>query len=215
MRIFLPSSMVACSALIVSGIVRLYSAPVPIPRTPVTYDDRTLQKLVALMPPPAKPIDTGDAASWAAAEKALGTSLPEDYKRFFGVYGVVGINRDLVFADPIDYDNENIGLGPRLDFERLFQERRKRLEKLRDKVRPVWPEPGGILPIARTDSGDSLCYATRGKPSEWRVVALSREGEFEELGCGLTEFLLRLAEGKAKSAILLRPGVLVPPLSVR
>jgi hypothetical protein len=47
----------------------------------------TIEKLIKLVPPPAHPFNVPTDADWAAAEKELGTPLPEDYKDLVNTYG--------------------------------------------------------------------------------------------------------------------------------
>ncbi|MCC7423419.1 MAG: SMI1/KNR4 family protein [Planctomycetaceae bacterium] len=56
-----------------------------------------LQYLKNLMPPPNIPIPKVD---WNSLEQELGTSLPDDYKRFCDVYGPGSINGHIWINHP-------------------------------------------------------------------------------------------------------------------
>ena len=47
----------------------------------------TLERLRAIVPPPEAPVEAGSEDGWPKVEAALGTALPDDYKRFTQLYG--------------------------------------------------------------------------------------------------------------------------------
>jgi hypothetical protein len=51
---------------------------------------------------------------------------------------------------------------------------------------PPFPEPGGVLPLGRTDNGDELYWVTDGDPDDWPVALgrVSRIGGEFGLGAG-------------------------------
>ena len=146
----------------------------------------SIDKLVAVLPPPASPRETrGD---WAAVEAELGTPLPRDYKAYIETYGTGSINHFLWPCSPFSA-NPNL---------RLQDEIRDQLEGLRgtrEKFPDMWPIPlfpekGGFLPWGKTDNGDVLHWVTEGAPDEWTVaVTAARDPEFELHPCDMTEFL--------------------------
>ncbi|OWK36182.1 hypothetical protein FRUB_08745 [Fimbriiglobus ruber] len=72
---------------------------------------------------------------------------------------------------------------------------------------PLYPEPGGMLPWAVSDNGDTLYFITAGPPDEWpSVIKGARAPEFEV--CFLPPALLvhHFAAGRLRSAILPRSG---------
>ena len=176
----------------------------------MAFDETALRKLAELLPPPKQLTLPGSAAQWRAAEKELGSAFPEEYKRIVGLYGCFSVNQYLRFSTPFgDRDN-----GLQSDLE-LLREGEKHSASLNLAHQRVWPEEGGLLPIASTVNGASLAYRTGGKPDGWTLVVLSREGEVEEHPYGLLEFMTHLADGSLDSKILLESGDLWEPLTAR
>jgi hypothetical protein len=42
---------------------------------------------------------------------------------------------------------------------------------------PVWPEPGGFLPFARSIEGDNLGWLTEGDPDTWALIISPRHAD--------------------------------------
>lgn len=179
---------------------RSWTAPAPAPREKkvVTFDETALLALAKSLPPKRPPAARAPA-EWRAVEKDLGTRLPEEYRRFFGLYGRVTLNGYLRFLDPFGGD-KNLGLAPTLE---RVRDGEKYSADLGLASQAVWPAEGGLLPIASTPNGDVLAYRTRGAPDGWTVAVLSRESEVEEHDRGLIEFLARLVGGQLRSDMLL------------
>jgi hypothetical protein len=202
------------AACVLLGAVLLAVRPfqaAPLPRSkPVPYDDAPLRKLMTLLPPPAKPTHTGTDAQWRAAEEKLGSPFPEEYKHLIRAYGYLTINQgELRIRNPF---SKGIDEGNLFMWLEGFRQVQHSCKELQLPSLPVWPEKDGLLPIGGANSHD-LCYRTRGNPSEWTIVVLSREGELEEHPCGLVEFLTRMAEGRLESMIRVA-DFLDPPLSI-
>jgi hypothetical protein len=76
---------------------------------------------------------------------------------------------------------------------------------------PPFPEPGGVLPLGRTDNGDELYWHTEGEPDDWTVVLLeSRAARQEQHPVPATGFLAELAAGTLKTQVL-PPEILQRP----
>jgi hypothetical protein len=149
----------------------------------------SIENLVKVVPPPAVPDEPFDGP-WAVIEAYIGTLLPEDYKDFVKLYGN----------------------GSFMDFLGVYAPmRRSPHSRLETQVRnihiyfpvdetdpyPVWPAPGGLIPLGRTDNGDSIFWLARGAPEDWKVVVWGRGLlAFETFDCGLTDFLAGLASGE-------------------
>jgi hypothetical protein len=69
-----------------------------------------LDRLVELMPPPAAPVDA--VGDWKAIETAVGSELPDDYKRFVERYGTRRIAGLLWPLNPFSL-NANLNLVQR------------------------------------------------------------------------------------------------------
>jgi hypothetical protein len=67
----------------------------------------------------------------------------------------------------------------------------------------LYPEPGGLLPWAITDNGDTLYFITTGPPDEWpTVIKGPRAPEFEVSFLSPALLVHHLAAGKFQSTIL-------------
>ena len=125
-----------------------------------------LAELMAVVPPPEKPLNSGTSEEWAAAETVLGTRLPGDFREFCTRYGTG------VFNDPgrlrIDIRNP---LSPEL--HQIIRADRDMLFGLREELGrkyipyPIFPEKGGLLLWAIDDIAGMLFWLTEGPPDEW------------------------------------------------
>lgn len=70
---------------------------------------------------------------------------------------------------------------------------------------PIHPEPGGILPWATTDNGDTLYWLTDGDPDSWPILIRESRGPGRVVyPFGVAEFLHRWLSGKLTCPIF--PG---------
>jgi hypothetical protein len=68
---------------------------------------------------------------------------------------------------------------------------------------PPFPEPGGVLPLGRTDNGDELYWVTDGHPDGWPVALVESRAALQELHpMPVTGFLAALAANQLASSIL-------------
>jgi hypothetical protein len=146
-----------------------------------------LEEFVKLVPPPAKPRD--NIGDWSEVESALGTTLPTDYKVYIDAYGT-GILLDFLWIyNPFAQDVE-----ANLLIQSSGELRTQR--ELRTKLAipyPLFPEPGGVLPLGRTHNGDVFFWSTEGEADAWTVVVRgSRRIELEEFKLGLLDMIAAL-----------------------
>ena len=150
----------------------------------------TIEALVKAIPPPVMPLAAFDGP-WEPVEAELGMALPQDYKDLMRLYGFGSFLEFLGLNVPVS-ENFNVRFVPQA---RLicdgFQSMRE------DVPYPLWPEPGGLLPVGSTDNGDYLMWLTRGRPEDWGGVVWGRAFlSFELFDCDLTSFLAGLATGE-------------------
>jgi hypothetical protein len=168
----------------------------------------TLDGLKQLVPPPARRVDPpGD---WIAIETDLGTSLPEDYKRFIEIYGSgaivdqgfdreqnVGTGLDILVYNPFS-------LIPGWNLVRQTRSTRKFIGEGYREMRefypyPPWPAEGGVFCWGHTINGDSLYWRTIGSPDNWTVVvkhgAAVRMMDFD---FRMVDFIVAVLTGKLK-----------------
>ncbi len=153
-----------------------------------------LERLRAVVPPPAIPLEPGAPDRWPEVEAALGTGLPDDFKRFTELYGSGKFDDFLYLLNPFaaDEDGNLVRSGDTM-LAGYAESRRKFPDRL---PLPPWPEPGGLLPLGRSDSGNELYWLTRGAPPSWGVVAFAgRSTRHEVHQHPVTEFLALLLSG--------------------
>ncbi|NWF29439.1 SMI1/KNR4 family protein [Streptomyces sp. PKU-EA00015] len=150
--------------------------------------------LVLLVTPPAAPVDA--RGSWTAAESALGTPLPADYKRLVETYG---------WGEFCDYLNLRTPFGTREHNRLEWQRGRPSGTPDRNRERypyPLHPAPGGLLVWGTTVDADRLCWFTDGAPESWPVVVWSRDGWYETHPMGAAAFVEAWAGARLDSRLL-------------
>jgi hypothetical protein len=158
----------------------------------------TLTDLRRVLPPPAKPTDTGSPAAWRAVEAALGVRYPPDFRDLIATYGSGMIDGVIALLNPIGVDwtgappfaslPRSLGavLGalnpngaPRdvwlyaLASTLAASDGQPALRLPDGRVQTparLWPESPGLFPWARGDSGQALLWWTEGAPEQWPVV---------------------------------------------
>jgi SMI1-KNR4 cell-wall len=150
-----------------------------------------LQELVAVVPAPLAPKNTGSLQEWEAVEKTLGTALPSDFRDFCMRYG------SGVFNDP-----GRLAITVRNPLAREFQEQfrtdceflqgiKAELTELGDEHFPyaVFPESPGLLLWGEDDNGNTLYWLTDGAPGNWPLVLWPHGYSFEHVDMSMTSFL--------------------------
>jgi hypothetical protein len=160
-----------------------------------------LERLRSLLPPPANPVEPGRLDGWPAVEAALGTGLPPDFKAFTELYGSGKVDDFLYLFNPFAQGQDGNLLFEKDRVLAAYAETRARFpERL---PLPPFPEPGGVLPLGRTDNGDELYWVTRGQPAEWGVALLeSRAARQEVHRLPVTGLLTALAAGELQTDVL-------------
>jgi hypothetical protein len=160
-----------------------------------------LEQLRELLPPPADPVEPGRRDGWAVIEGALGTGLPSDFKAFTELYGSGKVDDFLYLFNPFaDRQDGSLLFEKDRVLEGYRQTRARYPERL---PLPAFPEPGGVLPLGRTDNGDELYWVTQGQPDQWPVALLeSRAGRQEVHPMPVTRFLAALAANQLTSRVL-------------
>jgi hypothetical protein len=160
-----------------------------------------LERLRLLLPPPTDPVEGGRPDGWAKVEAALGTRLPGDFKAFTQLYGSGKVDDFLYLFNPFA-----AGQDGNLLFEKArvlagyTQTRAKFPQRL---PLPPFPQPGGVLPLGRTDNGDELYWVTAGDPDEWSVALLESHAASQEIHpMPVTGFLAALAAGELQTQVL-------------
>jgi SUKH superfamily protein len=139
-----------------------------------------------VLTPPVEPFQAiGD---WAAVEAELGTSLPSDYKQFIEAYGTGKINDFIMVFNPFASNRYVNLIEAGTVVGDAYRTSRANAPEYYDQR--VYPEPGGLLAVARTDNGNDIYWRTVGQPDAWTVVAYQGRGpNYYDYRGSLTEFL--------------------------
>jgi hypothetical protein len=157
-----------------------------------------LERLRELVPPPVEPVE--NQGDWKQVEAKLGTTLPADYKAFTEAYGSGKFDDFLWLFNPFAPEGPGNLLDERVSTLDAYAESRA---KHPDRYPPPpFPEPGGVLPLGRSDNGDELYWVTEGKPDTWKVAVLGSRGRpFEVHPLGVTAFLAALLAGELETKV--------------
>jgi hypothetical protein len=147
-----------------------------------------IDELVALIPPPAKPIDNdGD---WSVPERELGATFPTDFKQLIQRYGTGYFWGSLVVANPLSKQFRNPIQG-------LLKHCQKQ-RKMGILTCSLFPEKSGLLPWGTDDNGHLYCWLTTGRPVSWPVVQIFHgyESEIEPVPGPITSYLVKFVGNK-------------------
>ncbi|MFF3401736.1 SMI1/KNR4 family protein [Streptomyces sp. NPDC002659] len=122
---------------------------------------------------------------WAALEGGLGTALPADFRALAEAYPVLVVDDFLVVSVPRPGAEASWASGAKED-EILHD-----LCEMGDTEAYVpFPQPGGLIGWAHSNSGDSFYWRTSpADPDAWPVVVRGVNGDWSEFPVGAVEFL--------------------------
>jgi hypothetical protein len=160
-----------------------------------------LERLEQLLPPPEDPVEPGRPDGWAAVEAALGTGLPNDFKAFTERYGSGMVDDFLYLFNPFTAGEDGNLL---VEKDRVLAAYRQTRARFPDRLAlPPFPEPGGVLPLGRTDNGDELYWVTQGQPDDWPVALVESRATLQEVHpMPVTGFLTALSANQLTSRVL-------------
>ena len=155
---------------------------------------KSLERLIAIVPPPANPVAPGSRAEWLAVEEELGCCLPQDFKDYTTIYGAgqwanfFGImNPFYKWKHPQASESWTKWRQLRLQFLDEWQTESPK------HVAPFlrYPAPGGLLAFGYDYNGGTLCWQTSGPPDEWEIICLDNHlsREYDRFKVLLTTFL--------------------------
>lgn len=152
----------------------------------------SIEKLKAVLTPPSNPLYTANNSDqWLQIERKINRTLPQDYKDYIEHFGD-GIVGEFVkvfnpFSPFIGF-NFVWNTNSILPIERIIREDIAENERY-----ALFPEAGGLLPIAVTENGDSIYWVTQGTSIEWKVTVRT-EGSLvlNSYNMNLTTFLAEL-----------------------
>ncbi|MEU6550480.1 hypothetical protein ABZ915_09355 [Streptomyces sp. NPDC046915] len=145
-----------------------------------------VEELEAVLPSMTRwRVPGGRHVDWAALEAGLGTALPSDFRSLAEAYPVLIVDGFLSVSVPRPGTEVLWASGCRQD--EILQD----LYEMGDTEGYVpYPEPGGLISWAESDSGDSFYWRTSpADPDAWTVVVRGANGDWSEFPVGAVEFL--------------------------
>jgi hypothetical protein len=141
-------------------------------------------RLGELVPPPDFPVRAN--GDWKRFVSTNGFWPPEDYRMMVREYGSGLFAGWLYLIEPFD---------PSHSFTDLVAAEARTLRGNGQRA-PMWPDPGGFLPWAKTTTGDHVGWRTGGKPEAWKTVIWDRSGTVTEYDMNTVGFVLAVVERK-------------------
>lgn len=148
-----------------------------------------IEELLAVVPPPKKPLEAGDPTAWGGIEDQVGTKLPTDLREFGLRYGTgrfADIDRLFMVSNP---------------FQRDYVQTIRQVCDLRRSSRiacnttgpyEFFPQSPGLLPWGGDDNGYGLFWLTQGAPDEWPTVIKEPESEkYQLFNMSMSSFLTK------------------------
>jgi hypothetical protein len=132
--------------------------------------------------------------AWRDLENTLGVILPEDYKEIVDGYAPVQINHHLYLHHPAT-ERWNLGEEIRSTSEAWSQIDWDWVEPEGDPRASLGTEDlafgtcDGLIPIASTDRGETIFYASRGALGRGSLFIENGEGEFFEYSISFAQWL--------------------------
>jgi hypothetical protein len=162
--------------------------------------------LIALVPPPEKPVEVPSPSRINEIETRINLTLPDDLKQVINAYGdgkwqdswfLYNPHFDWCFEDwrsPSDHDSGTMLLE--LPYMRMCRPTARDCG-LEDWDSPLFPEEGGLLPWATTENGGCLFWLTEGGRSRWPTIYFpdDRRVRFERFELSCSEILYGSVSG--------------------
>lgn len=157
-----------------------------------------LDRLKELSPPPPS---GGAQPDWQAAEEAVGSALPTDYKQLVKAYGPGSFDDFIWILQPM-HDNRHLDLVHQRDIQLdALRTLRAGGEEIPFDVDAGEEE---LLPWAITDNGDVVYWLRRPgqSPDEWPVaINAARDPRWEQYDGSATEFLADVLSKKRRLSV--------------
>lgn len=131
-------------------------------------------------------VTAGRSVDWATLEADLGTALPSDFRSLAEAYPMLVVDGFLLLSVPLPGAEASWASGRREAAE-ILQD----LYEMGDTKDYVpYPQPGGLLCWADSNSGDSFYWRMSSPdPDTWPVVVRGDNGDWSEFPVGAVEFL--------------------------
>ena len=153
------------------------------------------------LPPPAHRAAAPSAADWAAAEAALGVTLPADYKQFLSEWGPAQVGAFFYTLSP-GHPNRVVELVEKARYVTHALGTLK-AHPPRTYTAPVFPDEGSFLAWGLTDNGDFLGWMVTGRdPEAWPAAVWGEEDGTPEVfeGAGFGGLMAGIVTGTIRPA---------------
>jgi len=158
-----------------------------------------IERLEAIVPPPAAPHEVPSAEEWAAYEEQLGAALPTDYRALITRYGTCGFDQFIWIFSPKAANQYFNLFGQGFAMLRGTREIRDQFGGEAVPYR-LFPELGGLLTLGYTANGDMLFWKTLGSADRWTIVVNgTRSDDYEEFRMNLVTFLAEVLSGRIRA----------------
>jgi hypothetical protein len=164
-----------------------------------------LDRLFELAPPPDHPVNaTVHESDWKAVESTVGTKLPVDYKNIINRYGSGDFCDLLILLNPFCVKDDlnllyQVGSEPELYGPMLESYNEGRFGAWPENCPfSVYPEPGGLLPLACDSNGRDYFWLTEGEPDAWTIIRYDWRGgwDYKHFESSVVEFLVEWIGGE-------------------
>jgi len=146
-----------------------------------------IHELLAVVPPPVDPIDTGSQAQWEALLEELGTALPDDLRDIGHHYGSGAFAQGEIQVFNL-FQKE---------YREIIASQCQILRETKDGLEPeeipyaIFPESPGLFPCGRDNNGNKLTWLTSNNPGDWTIVVIDEGDGCEHWKYSLTTFLAK------------------------
>lgn len=130
---------------------------------------------------------------WTSIENNLGTKLPTDYKDFACTYGPGCFNDFFTILHPILNPD-----GTASETFTLYLDSYIKLENNR-RIFPIYPEPGGLLPVGVDSGGGVTFWVTKGPPESWTLIQYDGDSH-QQHNTGIIDFVVSWLTGRSTDA---------------
>lgn len=150
-----------------------------------------IDELIAVVPPPHNPTETGSLEAWSAIECAIGIALPEEIRDFGLRYG------SGMFGDTVEvYNPFSVNY---LDTIRQVSDCYRDLKRAEGhEFIPyhIYPDKPGLLVWGSDVNGHMMFWLTEGEPAQWPLILMTVDAQFERWNVPITTFLARIFQGE-------------------
>lgn len=178
-----------------------------------------IEDLMAVVPAPAHPLETGTVGQWRQIQKDLGIRLPKDFRDFGQRYGTgrfteLGITVFNPFAAVFrEWLDESLAVWRTL----------KAGEGDEEVPYDVFPVQPGLLVWGADEGGAGLFWLTIGEPDRWPIMLRGHEStEFHRIELSLSTFLAKVMRQEisvpdvwSKRMFAKRNALVFQPLALR